>query len=81
MKPTFLDEWKVLPRIAFFAQIVLSWKVVIWYMDLADPSVQQSGLVSVVMGAMTGSFAVWMGKEAKTTVSHARDVETSVETR
>jgi hypothetical protein len=32
-------------------------------MGLPDPTIQQSGLVSVVMGALTGCFAIWMGKE------------------
>ena len=32
-------------------------------MTLPDPTTQQSALVSVVTGAMTGAFAVWMGHE------------------
>ena len=38
-------------------------------MSLPDPSVAQSGLVSVCMGALTGCFGIWMGKESKTTVT------------
>ena len=30
---------------------------------LEDPTSQQAALVSVVMGAMTGAFAIWMGHE------------------
>jgi len=40
-----------------------------WFMSLPDPSVAQSGLVSVCMGALTGCFGIWMGKESKTTVT------------
>jgi len=32
-------------------------------MTLPDPSIQQSGLVSICMGALTGCFAVWLGNE------------------
>jgi hypothetical protein len=32
-------------------------------MSLPDPTSQQAALVSVVTGAMTGAFAVWMGHE------------------
>jgi len=38
-------------------------------MSLPDPSVAQSGLVSVCMGALTGCFGIWMGKESKTSVT------------
>jgi len=34
-------------------------------MSLPEPSAAQAGLVSVVTGAMTGAFAVWMNHEGK----------------
>ncbi len=37
-----------------------AWRVVEWFMTLPDPTSQQAALVSVVTGAMTGAFAVWM---------------------
>ena len=40
-----------------------AWRVVEWFMTLDDPTSQQAALVSVVTGAMTGAFAVWMGHE------------------
>jgi hypothetical protein len=43
-------------------------------MSLDDPSVAQSGLVSVCMGALTGCFGIWMGKESKTTVTPTKIV-------
>ena len=67
--PKVLDEWKVLPRFMMFAITVMSWRVVEWYMQLDNPSVQQSGLVSIVMGALTGMFAVWMNKEQNTSMA------------
>lgn len=42
---------------------VMSWRVVEWFMTLPDPSPSQAGLVSVVTGAMTGAFAIWMNHE------------------
>jgi len=60
---TLMDEWRVLPRLAFFAMIVMAFRVTEWYMALPDPSIEQSGFVSVVVGALTGSFAIWLGKE------------------
>ena len=44
---------------------VSAWRVVEWFMTLPDPTSQQAALVSVVTGAMTGAFAVWMNHEGK----------------
>ena len=63
MAHTILDNWKVLPRLMMLAVTVLTYQAVHWFMSLDDPSVAQSGLVSVCMGALTGCFGIWMGKE------------------
>ena len=70
MAHTILDNWKVLPRLMMMAVTVLTYQAVHWFMSLDDPSVAQSGLVSVCMGALTGFFGIWMGKESKTSVSN-----------
>ena len=33
-----------------------------------DLTTQQAGLVSVVTGAMTGAFAIWLGKETSNNI-------------
>ncbi len=55
--------WKLLPRLMMIMMSLSAWRVVEWFMTLPDPTTQQSALVSVVTGAMTGAFAVWMGHE------------------
>lgn len=62
---TVLDEWRLLPRCMMVVFTFMSFRVVEWFMGLDDPTTQQAGLVSVVMGAATGAFAVWMGKEVR----------------
>ena len=52
-----VDQWRIFPRLFITSYIYLLYKVVIWYMDLAAPSMEQSGLVSVVVGA----GAAWVG--------------------
>ena len=42
---------------------ISAWRVVEWFMTLPDPSPSQAGLVSVVTGAATGCFAVWVNHE------------------
>ncbi len=56
---------KILPRIMMLMMSVSAWRVVEWFMTLEDPTSQQAALVSVVTGAMTGAFAVWMNHEGK----------------
>jgi len=68
-----LHDYQVTPRLMMLAISVSAWRVVEWYMMLEDPSVQQSGLVSVVMGAMTGMFAVWMSKEGSVEYNKTTD--------
>tara|TARA_A100001015_G_scaffold315322_1_gene426884 strand:+ start:63 stop:266 length:204 start_codon:yes stop_codon:yes gene_type:complete len=56
-------KWKILPRLMMLGMSLSAWRVVEWFMMLPDPTSQQAALVSVVTGAMTGAFAVWMGHE------------------
>ena len=58
-------SYNLLPRFMMIAMTVMSWRVVEWFMTLQDPTTQQSALVSVVTGAMTGAFAVWLNHEGK----------------
>jgi hypothetical protein len=39
----------------------LLYKVTIWFMDLADPTMAQSGLVSIVVGAGAAWFGLYAG--------------------
>ena len=74
MAHTIVDDWKIVPRLMMIAVTVLTYKAVLWFMTLPGPTVAQSGLVSVCMGALTGCFGIWMGKESKTTVTPTKVV-------
>ena len=56
-------EWKIIPRLMMLMMSISAWRVVEWFMTLPDPTSQQAALVSVVTGAMTGAFAVWLSHE------------------
>ena len=43
----------------------MSWRCAEWFMNLEDPTAAQSAFVSVVMGAMTGAFGIWINNEGK----------------
>tara|TARA_R100000734_G_C3253540_1_gene54332 strand:- start:344 stop:544 length:201 start_codon:yes stop_codon:yes gene_type:complete len=59
---TFL-KWKIMPRLMMFVMTVMYIRVIEWGMSLDDITTQQSAMVSVVSGAMTGAFAVWLSNE------------------
>jgi hypothetical protein len=62
-----IDQLKILPRLAFLCQIILTWKVCLWYMSLGiTATTQQTTFVSIVVSSLSASFALWLGKEAKT---------------
>lgn len=52
-----VDSWRIFPRIFITTYIVLLYKCVIWFMALDNPTLEQSGLISVVVGA----GAAWFG--------------------
>jgi hypothetical protein len=43
----------------------MTYRVVEWFMDIPDPSLEQAGLVSVMTGALTGSFGLFLGSGKK----------------
>lgn len=55
--------WKVVPRLMMAVMTGMYIRVIEWGMSLPDLSTQQSAMISVVSGAMTGAFAVWLGSE------------------
>ena len=57
-----VDSWRIFPRIFVVVYIYLMYESVIWFMNLADPGIEQSALVSVVVGAMGVVFGVYSGK-------------------
>ncbi len=55
--------WKILPRVMMLVMTFMYIKVINWGMSLDALSTQQSAMISVVSGAMTGTIAVWLGSE------------------
>ena len=56
-----VDAWRIFPRLFLTVYIVLLYKCVIWYMNLAQPSMEQSGLISIVVGAGAAWFGLYTG--------------------
>jgi len=56
-----VDQWRIFPRVFISTYIYLLYKVVTWYMALEAPTMEQSGLVSVVVGAGAAWFGLYTG--------------------
>jgi len=65
MKMERVLEWKIMPRLMMLVMTIMYIRVIEWGMSLEDLSTQQSAMISVVSGAMTGTIAVWLGNESK----------------
>ena len=57
--------WKLMPRLMMVVMTIMFIRVIEWGISLDDLSTQQSAMISVVSGAMTGTIAVWLGSEKK----------------
>jgi hypothetical protein len=61
-----IDAWRIFPRVFISTYIYLLYKVVIWYMELPAPTMEQSGLVSIVVGAGAAWFGLYTGSSKST---------------
>ena len=60
-----VDQWRIFPRVFISTYIYLLYKVVTWYMALPSPTMEQSGLVSIVVGAGAAWFGLYTGSIKK----------------
>ena len=60
-----VDSWRIFPRVFITTYIILLYKCVIWYMALPAPTMEQSGLISIVVGAGAAWFGLYTGSSKK----------------
>ena len=63
MTPEQLSAWRIVPRLLMVAMLVMTYRVVEWFLTLPDPLPEQAALVSVMTGALTGAFGLFLGKK------------------
>ena len=56
-----VDAWRIFPRLFLTVYIVLLYKCVIWYMNIGSQTMEQSGLISIVVGAGAAWFGLYTG--------------------
>ena len=60
-----IDAWRIFPRVFISVYIFLLYKVTMWFMALESPTLEQSGLVSIVVGAGAAWFGLYAGTGKK----------------
>ena len=54
-----VDSWRIIPRAFLAVYMYLLYYTTFWFMDLTDPSFEQSGLISIVVGAGAAWFVLY----------------------
>ena len=60
-----IDAWRIIPRLFLGIYMYLLYYATFWFMDLADPTLEQSGLISVLVGAGAAWFGLYTSSAAK----------------
>lgn len=60
-----VDAWRLFPRAFISVYMFLLIHVVIWFTKLENPTMEQSGLISVVVGAGAAWFGLYTGSGKK----------------
>lgn len=56
-----VDSWRIFPRLFLSVYIFLLYFSTMWFMELEAPTLEQSGLISVIVGAGAAWFGLYAG--------------------
>ena len=56
-----VDSWRIFPRAFLSVYMYLLYFTTFWFMDLTEPTFEQSGLISIVVGAGAAWFGLYAG--------------------
>ena len=56
-----VDSWRIFPRVFLSVYIFLLYYSTMWFMSLEEPSLEQSGLISIIVGAGAAWFGLYAG--------------------
>jgi len=60
-----MDAWRLIPRAFLGIYMYLLYYATFWFMDLPNPTLEQSGLISVLVGAGAAWFGLYVSSAAK----------------
>ena len=56
-----IDSWRIFPRMFLSVYMYLLYYCTFWFMELDVPTMEQSGLISIVVGAGAAWFGLYAG--------------------
>ena len=65
-----IDAWRVIPRLFLGVYVYLLYYATFWFMELPEPSIEQSGLISILVGAGAAWFGLYVNSAAKEHADH-----------
>lgn len=60
-----IDSWRIIPRAFLGVYMYLLYYTTFWFMDLPEPTFEQSGLISIVVGAGAAWFGLYTNSHKK----------------
>ena len=60
-----VDAWRIFPRLFLTVYIFLLYYSTMWFMGLENPTLEQSGLISIIVGAGAAWFGLYAGTSKK----------------
>ena len=55
-----VDAWRIFPRLFLSMYMFLLYYSTMWFMGLEEPSLEQSGLISIIVGAGAAGYFVYL---------------------
>ena len=56
-----VDAWRIFPRAFLSVYMFLLYYSTLWFMELPEPTLEQSGLISIIVGAGAAWFGLYAG--------------------
>ena len=56
-----VDAWRIFPRLFLSVYVFLLYYSTMWFMGLENPTLEQSGLISIIVGAGAAWFGLYAG--------------------
>lgn len=60
-----VDAWRIFPRLFLSVYVFLLYYSTMWFMGLEEPTLEQSGLISIIVGAGAAWFGLYAGTSKK----------------
>ena len=58
-----VDAWRIFPRLFLSVYVFLLYYSTMWFMGVENPSLEQSGLISIIVGAGAAWFGLYAGTD------------------